>query len=68
MEITCFNKEEVLYINKVGNIIRINIIENMKITNIISKSMYIIFYYSRSGIQFIQSRFKLIKFSNSKKR
>lgn len=62
------NREDVLDTNKVGSIIGVNILEDMKITKISPESMYNIFSWSRFGIQSSQSWFKCIKFGNSKRR
>ena len=54
--------------NKVDSIVRINIVEDVEIAELISKNVYNIFSRSRSGIKLIQSKFKLIKFGDSKRK
>lgn len=48
--------------------IGINIVENMQMAEVTSKSIYNTFFQLRSRIQSTQSRFKLIKFDNNKKK
>lgn len=39
MKITCANREKVVYINKVGNIVEVDIVEDVKIAEITLKSI-----------------------------
>lgn len=63
---TYSNRKEDL--NKVSNMVRVDNIEDVKIAEVTSDSIYIIFSWSSSGIQFTWSRFKLIKFNDSRKK
>lgn len=51
MEITCFNTKEVLYTNKDRNIVGVDIIKNIEIVKVISKSVRSNFSQLRSRIQ-----------------
>lgn len=69
IEITYSNGEEKgLYTNKVGNIIRVDFVEKVKMAKITPKSVCNTFFQSKSRIQSTHSRFKLIKFDNIKRK
>lgn len=62
IKITSFNRGKVSCSNKVGNII--DIIEDIEIAELTSKSVHNTFSQSRAEIQSTQNRSKLIKFSD----
>lgn len=50
MEITYSDREGVIYINKVGSMVRVDIVEDIKMVEVTLESMCSIFSWSRSGI------------------
>lgn len=68
IELPCFDREEVLCINKVDSIVKINIIKDVKMTEVPFKSVHSTFFQPRSRIQSTQNKFELIKFGNSKRK
>ena len=64
LEITCSDGED---LNKVSSIVRIEIIKDVKIAEVISKSICNTISQSRSKFKLTQSGFKLIKFGDSRK-
>lgn len=65
MDIIGSNRKEVLYTNKIGSIV--DIVKDVEMGKVTPESVYSTFSLSRSEIQWIQSRFKLIKFGNNKR-
>lgn len=65
MKITCFNKEEIIRTNKIGSMVKVDIVEDMKIAEIILGNVCKTFSQLRSIIQSTQSSFKMINFDDS---
>lgn len=68
IEIIYSNKGDDLYISKVSSILEIDIVEDVEMVKMLSESIRSTISRLRSEIQSSQSRFKLIKFYNSKRR
>lgn len=68
IEITCSNREKVLCTNKVGSIVEVDIVDDIKIAKVILKTVRSRFSQSRSKIQSTQSRYRLIKFGDGKRK
>lgn len=68
MKMTYFERKEVINTIKVGSMIWIEIVDNIKIADVTPKNVCSTFSQSRSGMKSTQGQFKLIKFSNCGKK
>lgn len=67
MEITYSHRKKVLSTNKVGSMIGIDIVKDVKMAEIPPESMCNTIFESRSRIELTQSRFKLNTYNDSKR-